>query len=198
MCGRIRRSNGDFDFSDDMRPTTEERLKKRVVRLWDGAQSQLIVAALVATVSFTAGFTLPGGFNQNPGPDIGMAVMTKKAAFQAFVVSDAVALTFSCFAVFLYFIAAGAAGDGGLESEIIWLKYAQFFTQFSIGAMMVAFATGVYVVIPRTPLLQTLVFIISALFLGFYIFQVFVSFDSSPLMELFPRHAKIRGVNNYG
>ena len=50
----------------------------------------MIVAALVATVTFAAGFTLPGGYNDN-----GMAILTKRAAFKAFIVTDTIAVILS-------------------------------------------------------------------------------------------------------
>ncbi|RVW58920.1 hypothetical protein CK203_106132 [Vitis vinifera] len=48
-----------------------------------------------------AGFTLPGGYNDNDG----MTILTKKAAFKAFVVADTIAVTLSvspAFVIFLY------------------------------------------------------------------------------------------------
>lgn len=104
MCGRIAKKSK----SEDARTTAKDELEKRVTLLKDAAPNQLVVAALVATVSFTAGFTIPGGFNQNPGPDIGTAVFTKKSAFKAFLICDALAFTLSSLAVLQYFRAASA------------------------------------------------------------------------------------------
>ncbi|KAM3268273.1 hypothetical protein P3S67_031214 [Capsicum chacoense] len=43
------------------------------------AQMQLVVATLLVTVTFAAGFTLPGGFERdNNSPNKGMAVLIKK------------------------------------------------------------------------------------------------------------------------
>ena len=44
------------------------------------SETHLIMATLTATVTFAAGFTLPGGHS---GTD-GMAILTKKASFKAF------------------------------------------------------------------------------------------------------------------
>ncbi|KAL6312993.1 hypothetical protein AAG906_012482 [Vitis piasezkii] len=54
------------------------------------------------TVTFAAGFTLPGGYSDTDG----MAILTKKASFKAFVVSDTIALMLSVSAVFFYFLMA--------------------------------------------------------------------------------------------
>ncbi|RVW73389.1 Ankyrin repeat-containing protein [Vitis vinifera] len=55
------------------------------------SDSHLLVAALVATVSFAAGFTLPGGYKDSDG----MAMLSNKPGFKAFVVSDSLALVLS-------------------------------------------------------------------------------------------------------
>ena len=49
-------------------------------------ESHLVVAALIATVTFAAAFTLPGGYKS----DQGTALLAKKAAFIVFVISDAI------------------------------------------------------------------------------------------------------------
>ncbi|KAK3434005.1 hypothetical protein EUGRSUZ_D01530 [Eucalyptus grandis] len=48
---------------------------------------QLLVAALIATVSFTAAVAMPGGYN-NDGPNWGMAILAGRADFQAFVLCN--------------------------------------------------------------------------------------------------------------
>ncbi|KAG5607895.1 hypothetical protein H5410_029387 [Solanum commersonii] len=67
----------------------------------------LVVATLLVTVTFAAGFTLPGGFESDKDShDKGMAILTKKSAFCAFVVTDAIAFVCSAGAVFSYFVTA--------------------------------------------------------------------------------------------
>ena len=51
--------------------------------------SHVLVAALVATISCVVGFTLPNGYI-NDSDDT--SVLSKKSTFQAFVVSDFMAL----------------------------------------------------------------------------------------------------------
>lgn len=61
------------------------------------------------TVTFTAGFTLPGGFdNDSVSPDKGMVILLKSRAFGAFVVTNAIAFTCSAASVFTNF-AMGAS-----------------------------------------------------------------------------------------
>ena len=54
----------------------------------------VVMATLVATVTFTAAFTLLRDI-QSEGPHQGMAVLTRKAAFKPFIVTDTVAMTTS-------------------------------------------------------------------------------------------------------
>ncbi|KAL6342703.1 hypothetical protein AAG906_013109 [Vitis piasezkii] len=104
-------------------------------------ETHLIVAALVATVTFAAGFTLPGGYNDN-----GMAILTKRAAFKAFIVTDTIAVILSVSAV-----------------------YGLFLTLLSMGAMVVAFMTGLYAVLPFSSGLPIVTCIICCIFLlAFY------------------------------
>ncbi|KAL3369641.1 hypothetical protein AABB24_010141, partial [Solanum stoloniferum] len=73
------------------------------------AQIHLVVSALIMTVTFTAGFTLPGGFDSDRvSPDKGMAILLKSTSFGVFVVTNAIAFTSSAAAVFTHF-AMGAS-----------------------------------------------------------------------------------------
>jgi len=48
----------------------------------------LVVAGLLATITFTTGFTLPGGLNN----DTGEALLAKDAAFLVFLLADTYAM----------------------------------------------------------------------------------------------------------
>ncbi|KAL7206047.1 hypothetical protein ACSBR2_018877 [Camellia fascicularis] len=114
--------------------TAREHLKKV-------GETHLIVAALIATVTFTAGFTLPGGNSNNMGGFHGDANFTRQAAFKAFFVTDTVAMVLSTSAVFIYFITALYANQTKLFNRVIW---AFCLTILAMGAMVLAFVTGMY------------------------------------------------------
>ncbi|KAM3268259.1 hypothetical protein P3S67_031200 [Capsicum chacoense] len=64
----------------------DERMVENIIK---AAQIHLVVAALLMTVTFTAGFTLLGGFESNTNsPNKGMAILLRRAAFCAFVISE--------------------------------------------------------------------------------------------------------------
>ncbi|KAM3268281.1 hypothetical protein P3S67_031222 [Capsicum chacoense] len=63
-------------------------------------------------VTFAAGITLPGGFESDPDShNQGMAILIRKTAFRAFVVSDVIAFTCSVIAIFIYFFMADVRGQ---------------------------------------------------------------------------------------
>ncbi|XP_028116834.1 protein ACCELERATED CELL DEATH 6-like [Camellia sinensis] len=78
--------------------------------------THLIVAILIATVTFAAGFTMPGGYNSNDGPNQGMAILTREAAFKAFVIIDYMAMILSTCAILVYF----ASADYGDQTKLLY------------------------------------------------------------------------------
>ena len=62
----------------------------------------LLVTTLIATVSFAAGITMPGGYKSD-GSDEGMANLRGKSAFKIFVIANAFAFCFSTISMFLHY-----------------------------------------------------------------------------------------------
>ncbi|KAF8391778.1 hypothetical protein HHK36_022012 [Tetracentron sinense] len=101
--------------------------------------TQMIVATLIATVSFAAAFQVPGGYQSADGT----ATLAKKAAFQAFVLTDAIALSCSMTAVFLSFIFTLFRLYGSYS--LISTKFILFVTiliLIAMIAMLIAFVAG--------------------------------------------------------
>ncbi|KAJ6696653.1 hypothetical protein OIU85_003046 [Salix viminalis] len=124
-----------------MKKKSEEALNK-------ARESHLVVAALIATVTFAAAFTLPGGYKS----DQGTAVLAKKAAFIVFVISDAISMVLSITAVFIHFLLAFYQGSlegttGADETTMNLFELATLFTMIGMGTMIIAFITGTYTVL---------------------------------------------------
>ncbi|KAA8527707.1 hypothetical protein F0562_035424 [Nyssa sinensis] len=111
------------------------------------ANTHLIVAALIATVTFTAGFTVPGGYEDNEGPNQGMAILTRKAAFQAFVIWNTIAMIFSTCAVYLHFITSTYVDEDKISNR---LASAMILVILAMVAMVIAFVTGSYAVLANS------------------------------------------------
>ncbi|KAH9682266.1 hypothetical protein KPL71_027286 [Citrus sinensis] len=89
-----------------------------------------VVATLIATVTFAAGFTLPGGYWGKEGPIPGTPILIKNAGFQAFVVSDVIAMVLST-----------------LRQTPFLSEVPHYLILVSLLAMVVAFTTGTYAVL---------------------------------------------------
>ncbi|XP_021744166.1 uncharacterized protein LOC110710202 [Chenopodium quinoa] len=109
--------------------------------LGTAAGSHLVVAALIATVSFTAGLSaVPGGFFPEPKKgEGGTAILSHSIAFQAFLYTDCFALVSSLSAIFwnFWFVLTG-------QKNRHFLTLAFRATPISIYMLMAAFLTGTY------------------------------------------------------
>ncbi|KAJ4776701.1 ankyrin repeat family protein [Rhynchospora pubera] len=106
-----------------------------------------LVAILIATITFAAAFTLPGGYSNDSGSE-GLPILVKKAAFKAFIISDTLAMCSSLAVAFICILTRW--------EDLEFLLYYRFYTKklmwFAYGATTVAFATGLYTVM-KSPVL---------------------------------------------
>ncbi|KAH9324311.1 hypothetical protein KI387_004489, partial [Taxus chinensis] len=109
------------------------------------AETLSVVAALIATVTFAAAFTVPGGLHEGPGSkeEIGTALMINRVVFKVFVISDTVAMCSSMIvALILVWAVPGVpgllAGAVGWGLKILWV---------ALGGMVVTFVTAIYLVV---------------------------------------------------
>ncbi|XP_012066668.2 ankyrin repeat-containing protein At5g02620 [Jatropha curcas] len=134
--------------------------------------AQLIAATLIATVSFTAGFTMPGGYNSDKGTDQGIAILTRKTHFEVFLVSDTLALVFSTTAVLNHFL---FAMQGNKESSFFLLVWASRLTLVAMGLMVLAFRTGICAALPNNSGLRTAIAVITEFCLIYFVFMIWTA-----------------------
>lgn len=114
-----------------------------IQQLWvTTANTLLVVAVLIATVSFAAIFTLPGGYD-NSGEEEGLAHYRNKPLLQIFLLLDAFAM-FTSLVTALLVIVANWTDSLGLKSMVPWalrmisLSFISMCSAFSwaVGLMM--------------------------------------------------------------
>ena len=162
-----------LDASESFRDRNNEVVKKKDITskylLKDVSNTHLLVATLIATVTFAACFSLPGGYNQDE-PNKGKSVFSTKVAFKAFVITDGIAFHCSTAAVFLHFFAS-------LEQSYHlhrrrFIKFAALLTYISLLRMAIAFTSGIFVVLPDSSPTSTTSIVLGCLFLSFYTFGI--------------------------
>ncbi|KAL1531524.1 protein ACCELERATED CELL DEATH 6-like [Salvia divinorum] len=118
----------------------------------------LVVATLVATVTFAAGFTMPGGYiSSETGTDLGMATMWRDMVFRVFVLCDTIAMYTSILVVTTLIWAQ--LGDTTLV--IYALELAAPLLGVALIMMSVAFTAGVTTVFTKLRWLQITVLAMS-------------------------------------
>ncbi|KAK9664190.1 hypothetical protein RND81_14G024700 [Saponaria officinalis] len=127
----------------------------------DRVNTLLVVATLVATVTFASGFTVPGGYN-NSDPNQGTATMLRKKAFQIFILSDTVAM----YSSILVTISLIWAQLGDINLVFTALRIAIPLLGVSLATMSLAFMSGVYLVVSQLHWLAYMVLITGLTFLG--------------------------------
>ncbi|KAL5716202.1 hypothetical protein ACHQM5_017926 [Ranunculus cassubicifolius] len=128
--------------------------------LKDQSDFDLLVGALIATVSFTAGITVPGGFNSD-GQNKGIAILQKKVTFVVFVAFNTIALVLSLFAVFTQFCMKRLVDEKEISLQ---RKVATICSIGTIFAMVVAFIMGSIAVLSPSLLLVLIVCGICSIF----------------------------------
>ncbi|KAF8008211.1 hypothetical protein BT93_K2014 [Corymbia citriodora subsp. variegata] len=138
--------------------------------LRDSINTLLLVATLVTTVTFAAGFTVPGGFNSSDTAskdDRGMATMLDNRMFQAFVISNTIAMFCSMTSVvglmFAYVTKVHEAIVGCLLGQVA-LIIGQVALVIALPAMSVAFSIGVTLTVGKLPWLATAILISGSIF----------------------------------
>ncbi|KAF3341801.1 ankyrin repeat-containing protein [Carex littledalei] len=129
-------------FVDDH--TTKEDEEKENEKLSSAIQTIGLGSVLIATATFAAAFTLPGGYRADDHPESGSPTLADKYAFKAFLVSDALGFFFSFHSTMLLLFCAVTSSGPHLKKHFVSLAL-----QFIIWASRcttISFALAIYVV----------------------------------------------------
>ncbi|XVF37731.1 hypothetical protein REPUB_Repub20aG0035000 [Reevesia pubescens] len=88
----------DYFFRKNVEDWEDEIIRECIGQIHE---SHLVVATLVATVTFTSAFTVPGGYKSDKQ---GTATLSRDSAFQAFIITNTIAFVSSLLAILLHFI----------------------------------------------------------------------------------------------
>ncbi|KAJ1277010.1 hypothetical protein BS78_05G261400 [Paspalum vaginatum] len=116
-----------------------------------------LVAILIATITFAAAFTLPGGYSSSAESE-GLPIMARNVAFQAFLIFDTLGMCSSLAVAFICVIARWMDFEfllqyRSLTKKLMWFAYM---------TTTLAFATGLYTVLsPRVHWLAVAICVLS-------------------------------------
>ncbi|PPD70421.1 hypothetical protein GOBAR_DD32694 [Gossypium barbadense] len=133
------------------------------------ASINLLVTTLIATISFAAGFTMPGGYKSD-GPGEGMAILSRKLAFRVFVIANALAFCFSSTSMFLHYCKSFVEK---LDAHAFYMYITSLLTSYGITAMVIAFVSGTYAALSDSPGLAKAVLSIGCSFFGLQLLVYF-------------------------
>lgn len=128
-------------FSDQHKKLVEQGEK------WmkETAESCTVVAALIATIMFSAAFTVPGGYDEYTG----IPLYLHRNSFMVFIVSDAMSLFSSCTSVLMFLgILTSRYGEEDFLKPLprkLIIGLSSLF--FSIATMMVTFGVTLVIIL---------------------------------------------------
>nr|GMD42666.1 protein ACCELERATED CELL DEATH 6-like [Ipomoea batatas]GME10781.1 protein ACCELERATED CELL DEATH 6-like [Ipomoea batatas] len=125
--------------------TNSEDADKEIKRCLRISKTMTIVATLILTLSFAAGFTVPGGYDSNKG----YPILLRNKAFGNFVAANAIAFTSSVSAIFIYMIMVVVTLWGSIREQIVMpLCTFNILTTFSaLIAAVAAFLCGTQAIV---------------------------------------------------
>ncbi|KAJ0965474.1 hypothetical protein J5N97_026612 [Dioscorea zingiberensis] len=84
------------------------------------SQSLAILSMLIATVTFAAGFTVPGGYwSSNDKLQVGTAILSNKYCFKVFLVSDTLAMVCSLIVTYWSMFLGGQMVDPNIQFSLL-------------------------------------------------------------------------------
>jgi hypothetical protein len=174
-----------FSWKQRLRDIEKVERKSMLSMLQKATEVHLVVATLIATVTFAACITMPGGFVGGEGSHPGSALLRRSVAFKAFVITDTISMVLSSSAVFIHLLIPFLF-DKNINDEKRRMKLVVLAFILILGAtvaMGLAFVTGTYAVLVPSSDLAIANCIIGLTFFAIF-FTVFGKIFASSFSQL--------------
>lgn len=156
----LRNAGLERDRTKVVKQTAEEAVYSRL-DVQNIANINLLVATIIATVTFSAAIQVPGGYDSE-----GVAILSKKEDFRTFMIYDSMAFGFSVLSMFIHFLAAFFTKFTSIAYPIMCVF---MLTVLSLLSMFLAFVQGTQAVLAEKSRLATNVNIVTSVLLSFFI-----------------------------
>ncbi|XP_056162956.1 protein ACCELERATED CELL DEATH 6-like [Syzygium oleosum] len=161
---------------DICKPTGRSPWKRKELqepdRSKDKANTRMVVAVLMATVTFTSNFSVPEGYNGSD-PDAGIPILLHKAMYNVFVISNSVAMYSSIMTIVI--LLWTHINDPYVMGVTLFLS--TFPLLVALAAMPLAFMAGIYVTVTKLAWLSIFVLVFGSfalyIILSFFILLYF-------------------------
>ncbi|PON48577.1 Transmembrane protein [Trema orientale] len=135
-------------------------------------ETDMILATLIATVSFAVALQVPGGY-ESDGPYLGLPILRHKSRFKVFMIFDAVAFGLSSSSIFFLFMSSRIE-NSTRRAIFLGISFVAIF--YSILAMLGTFISGIYLISGNSNGIQASVYGCIAVFLYSLIYLVLFNF----------------------
>ena len=196
------RSSTSLEIKKDSGSSIES--EKIISEMKKTMKSHMLVATLIATVTFAAGITLPGGYVQSGSNNQGRSVLwtlstngtdgymaaAVRSNFESFVREDSIAMLLSMSAIVIYFIASFPIKD--MKTVGTYLLLGNILTMLAMLTMVVAFLDGLLAVLSPSSFLSSI-----SIFTLFASILIFMKLTPISMPMLSPKKDKSYYPSNF-
>ncbi|XP_019183748.1 PREDICTED: ankyrin repeat-containing protein ITN1-like [Ipomoea nil] len=136
----------DLIQNQETREEDTDNVDKEINDMLRVSKTMTLVATLILTISFAAGFTVPGGYDSKNG----YPILIGNKGFSYFVISDTVAFICSILAILIYMFMVAIALLGSIRRKPILIRLFilnTFMTFVATIAVVYAFLGGMYTIL---------------------------------------------------
>ncbi|XP_060668142.1 protein ACCELERATED CELL DEATH 6-like [Ziziphus jujuba] len=138
-------------------------------RIKEASDNDILMATIIATVTFAAAFQMPGGY-ESEDPYKGLPVYRNKKLFNSFIICDSLAFGLSSASIFIHFMASMGKDTPGATHI---LQYVIVSTYYSILAIVGAFISALCLVSTNSKGFKVAAYVCGASFFAGFPFGIF-------------------------